>query len=338
MPDKNITIAIICGGLSPEADVSRLSASRITLPLEKHYGKVVHLELDQTLPAELLRHKIDIAFSVAHGPYGEDGRVQGLLDIMGIPYVGSGVTASACALDKIVTKRILSKSGIPMAKDRVVRRQEHIEEATLECIEQLGSKVVIKPPCQGSGIGVQFALGYDDLKKKLEAGLKLDERLLIEEFIEGREITAGVLHLKDYTSLPVIEVKTPDNAWYDYIHRYTPGLSDHIIPADIPKYQYQQIQDYALKAHKALNCLDLSRSDFIVPKNGTPIFSELNNLPGMTPTSLYPDGAKHMGISFEDLLCNLIDHALERASNQNKTGDYWPIPKLNLDRENPESN
>ncbi|MRI32215.1 D-alanine--D-alanine ligase [Endozoicomonas sp. OPT23] len=330
MPNKSITIAIICGGLSPEADVSRLSASRITPPLEKHYGKVIHLELDSTLPAELLRHKVDIAFPVAHGPYGEDGRLQGLLDIMGVPYVGSGVTASACSLDKIVTKRVLAKAGIPMAKDRVVYRNEHIEEATLECIEQLGPKVIIKPPCQGSGIGVQFALGYDDLKEKLEAGLKLDERLLVEEFIEGREITAGVLHLEDYTSLPVIEVKTPDNAWYDYLHRYTPGLSNHIIPAKLPKHQYQQVQNIALKAHKALNCLDLSRSDFLVPENGTPIFSELNNLPGMTPTSLYPDGAKHMGIQFEELLCSLINHAMTRFRKQANNGGYWPIPKLKL--------
>ena len=329
MPDKNITIAIICGGLSPEADVSRLSASRISPPLEKHYGKVVQVELDQTLPAELLRHKVDIAFSVAHGPYGEDGRVQGLLDIMGIPYVGSGVTASACALDKIVTKRILAGTGIPMAKDRVVHRHEHIEEASLECIEQLGPKVIVKPPCQGSGIGIQFALGYDDLKEKLEKSLQLDERLLVEEVIEGKEITAGVLHLEEYTCLPVTEITTPDNVWYDYIHRYTPGLSDHIIPANIPKYQYQQIQEYALKAHKALNCLDLSRSDFIVPENGTPIFSELNNLPGMTPTSLYPDGAKHIGIPFEDLLCKLVDQALKRFRKQ-KSSTYWSAPKLDL--------
>ena len=126
--------------------------------------------------------------------------------------------------------------------------------------------------------------------------------------------------------LPVIEITTPDGAWYDYVHRYTPGLSDHTIPADLPESQYQRVQEIALKAHQLLGCRDLSRSDFIVPEVGSPVFSELNNLPGMTPTSLFPDGAKAMGISFEELVCSLVDHALKRGKEKKR--DYWPLPKL----------
>ena len=330
MPDKSKTIAVICGGPSPEADVSRLSAERISAPLEKHYGKVLHLELDGSLPERLVRHKIDVAFPVAHGPFGEDGRLQGLLDIMDVPYVGSGTLASACALNKLVTKRILQNAGIPLARDRVVEREEDLAKAAEECIERLGKKVIIKPFAQGSGIGIQFACGCEDLRDKLAQGLQLDSQLLVEEFIHGREITAGVLDLDETEVLPVIEITTPDGAWYDYVHRYTPGLSDHTIPASLPGQQYKRVQEIALQAHRLLGCQDISRSDFIVPETGEPIFSELNNLPGMTPTSLFPDGAKHAGISFEELMCRLVDHALKRAGDHRNGKDYWPLPKLNL--------
>ncbi|WP_257287709.1 D-alanine--D-alanine ligase [Endozoicomonas sp. SESOKO2] len=331
MPDKSKTIAIICGGLSPEADVSRLSANRITPCLEEHYGRAVHLELDETLPEQLVAQQVDVAFPVAHGPYGEDGRLQGLLDIMGIPYVGSGALASACSLDKVVTKRLLQSVGIPMAKDRVVYRNENCEDATLDCIESLGHKVIIKPSGQGSGIGIQFAVGYEDLMSKLRTGLQMDEKLLVEEFVTGREITAGVLHLDDdYQVLPVTEITTPDGAWYDYVHRYTPGLSDHVIPARISEDQCRKVQQIALKAHQILGCQDLSRSDFIVPESGEPVFAELNNLPGMTPTSLFPDGARHAGIPFDILICKLVDQALKRGENMRNDREYWPIPKLDI--------
>ncbi|WP_062270050.1 D-alanine--D-alanine ligase family protein [Endozoicomonas arenosclerae] len=330
MPDKSKTIAVICGGLSPEADVSRLSANRITPCLEEHYGRVVHLELDQTLPEQLIAQQVDVAFPVAHGPYGEDGRLQGLLDIMGVPYVGSGALASACSLDKVITKRLLQSAGIPMAKDRVVYHNECPDEAALDCVEQLGPKVIIKPSGQGSGIGVQFAMGYEDLKGKLKTGLQMDEKLLVEEFVTGKEITAGVLHLDDYQVLPVTEITTPDGAWYDYVHRYTPGLSDHVIPARISDEQYRRVQEIALKAHQILGCHDISRSDFIVPESGEPVFAELNNLPGMTPTSLFPDGARHAGISFEALICKLVDQALKRGETLRNGRDYWPIPKLDI--------
>lgn len=173
-------------------------------------------------------------------------------------------------------------------------------------------------------------MGYEDLLNKLKTGLQMDEKLLVEEFVSGREITAGVLHLDDYQVLPVTEITTPDGAWYDYIHRYTPGLSNHVTPARIPDEQYQKVQQIALKAHQILGCHDLSRSDFIVPESGDPIFSELNNLPGMTPTSLFPDGARHAGIPFDTLICKLVDQALKRGENPNDGKAYWPIPKLNI--------
>ena len=330
MPDRSITVGIICGGPSPEAGVSRLSAGRISSPLEKNFQKVVTLELDEMLPANLTLHQVDVVFPVAHGPMGEDGCLQGLLEIMGIPYVGSAVLGSACALDKVTTKRILQAAGIPMAKDCVVSRTDPLNLSVNQCLETLGEKVIIKPFAQGSGIGIQFAQGEKELSERLRSGFEKDEQLLVETFIQGREVTAGVLELETTQVLPTTEIITPDNAWYDYTHRYTPGLSEHIIPARITDYQRKRVQEIALQAHQLVRCRDISRSDFIVPEDGEPIFSEINNLPGMTPTSLFPDGARHAGIEFEELICRLVDNAMLRKEKQFNKNDYWPIPELNV--------
>ena len=329
MPDRNITVAIICGGPSPEADVSRLSAGRISPVLEKNYHKVVTLELDERLPANLLRHRVDAVFPIAHGPVGEDGCLQGLLEVIGVPYVGSGVLGSACAMDKVTTKRILQAAGISLAKDCVVNRNSPLKECVDICMATLGEQVIIKPLAQGSGIGIQFANGAGELSKRLASGFEKDEQLLVETVIHGREVTAGVLELETTEVLPTTEIITPDNAWYDYTHRYTPGLSKHIIPARITEQQRQRVQQIALQAHQLVRCRDISRSDFIVPDDGEPIFCEINNLPGMTPTSLFPDGARHAGIDFEQLICRLIDNAVQRHKGRDKN-DYWPIPELDI--------
>ncbi|USE35140.1 D-alanine--D-alanine ligase [Endozoicomonas sp. SCSIO W0465] len=330
MPDRSITVGIICGGPSPEASVSRLSAGRISSPLAKNYKKVVTLELDEMLPANLTFHQVDVVFPVAHGPMGEDGCLQGLLEIMGIPYVGSTVLGSACALDKVTTKRILQAAGIPMAKDCVMSHRDPLNRSVSQCIDTLGEKVIIKPVAQGSGIGIQFAQGEEELTECLRSGFEKDERLLVETFIHGKEVTAGVLELDTTQVLSTTEIITPDNAWYDYTHRYTPGLSEHIIPARITDYQRRRVQEIALQAHQLVRCRDISRSDFIVPASGEPIFSEINNLPGMTPTSLFPDGARHAGIEFEELICRLIDNAMLRKEKTLNKNDYWPTPELNV--------
>nr|WP_257263207.1 D-alanine--D-alanine ligase [Endozoicomonas sp. ONNA2] len=330
MPDRSITVGIVCGGPSPEASVSRLSAGRISPPLEKNYQKVVTLELNEMLPANLTFHQVDVVFPIAHGPMGEDGCLQGLLEIMGIPYVGSTVLGSACALDKVTTKRILQAGGVPMAKDCVVSRSDPLNLSVSQCIEALGEKVIIKPFAQGSGIGIQFAQGKQELAERLTSGFEKDQQLLVETCIHGREVTVGVLELDAPQVLPTTEIITPDNAWYDYTHRYTPGLSEHIIPARITDYQRQRVQQIALQAHQLIRCRDISRSDFIVPQDGEPIFVEINNLPGMTPTSLFPDGARHAGTEFEELICRLVDNAMLRKDKPFNSDDYWPIPELDI--------
>ncbi len=328
MPGIPATIAVVTGGPSSEADVSRLSAAKLIPALEARYSKVVHLELDYTLPSLLQDYCVDVVFPVAHGPVGEDGSLQGLLDIMGVAYVGSGVLASACAMNKSVTKRILQAAGIPLSKDQIIHRRDDLNTCVHQCIACLGEKVILKPLAQGSGIGVQFAEGYEDLRHKLSVSLTIEDQMLVEELITGREITAGVLDLEETLVFPVTEITTPDGAWYDYVHRYTPGLSKHTTPAVLPEAQYQSVQEIALKAHQLLGCRDLSRSDFVVPEVGCPILIELNNLPGMTPTSLFPDGAKAAGVAFETLIHRLVDHALNRKSQGLNTLPTWTVPKL----------
>ena len=254
MPDKNKTVAIISGGPSPEADVSRLAADRLIPPLEKHYGKVVHLELDRQLPEQLIHHQVDVVFPTAYGPLGEDGCLQGLLEVMGIAYIGSRPEASANALNKVNTKRILSHIGMPLAKDLIIYAKDSLDKNVNDCLKQLGEKVIIKPFSQGSGIGILFAEGHTDLTEKLREAFENDHQLLVEEFITGREITAGVLELDTTQVLPVIEILTCDGAWYSYEYRYNPGMCDHVIPAPIPEEQYQRVQELTLLAHTGLGC------------------------------------------------------------------------------------
>ena len=176
----------------------------------------------------------------------------------------------------------------------------------------VGTDVVVKPVGQGSAIGVGFAKDETSLKKALDEALAFDEKVLVEKRIPGKEITVAVLENERPTAFPVIEVRLPANQWYDYEHRYTPGLSEHVIPAELSGTQTQQCQAIAEKAHTALGCRDLSRADFVVPTEGEPLILEVNTLPGMTPTSLYPDAARAGGFSFEELVAYLIERALSR--------------------------
>jgi D-alanine-D-alanine ligase len=178
----------------------------------------------------------------------------------------------------------------------------------------LGTDVVIKPVSQGSALGVHFATTPDGIEEAIRKAFLYGERVLVEKRIKGKEITVAILEREEVEALPVIEVTTPQGSWYDFEHRYTPGLSQHIVPAPLPKAQYARAQEIAKLAHQGLGCRDLSRVDFVVPNEGDPIVLEVNTMPGMTPTSLFPDAARAAGISFEALVAHLIDRAFKRAT------------------------
>lgn len=314
---KGPVIAVVCGGSSAEAEVSRMSGREVAAALRRKYSQVVVFELEQGIGVALKAAGVDVVFPVLHGPTGEDGTFQGLLEIIGIPYVGSGIQASACAMDKIVAKQIFRAYGLPVARDVIVHRHEEISAAAQRVfLENLGTEVVVKPSRQGSALGVSFARDINTLEIALAQAFDYDKRVLVEECIKGKEITVALLERDGIEALPVIEVRTPVDSWYDYEHRYTLGLSEHVIPASLPPDLYLRTQDLAKSAHQVLGCRDLSRVDFIVPVQGNPVILEVNTLPGMTPTSLYPDAAQAAGISFEALVKYLVERAWSRATRK----------------------
>ena len=307
-----IKIAVISGGNSAEADVSRSSARGVITALKENYSDVAEFELDEHLTKALLSYAPDVVFPVLHGPPGEDGTLQGFLEILGYAYVGSDVHSSAIAMDKIISKEVFRAAGLPVANQCVVTREDGLAHAVSKVSGSLGHYVVVKPACQGSAIGVTLVDNEISLNEGIKNALTFDDRLLVEQRIDGREITVGVIDTDQGSkAFPVIEITTPDDSWYDFDHRYEPGWSDHIMPAALPEAVSKVLQDIAVKAHKALGCRDLSRADFIVTDEDVYLL-EVNTLPGMTPTSLYPDGASGFGLDFPTLVKHLVERAAHR--------------------------
>lgn len=308
---RDICIAVVCGGKSRECEVSRVSGRCVAGALEKNYRNVIIVELDESIGKSLTENRVDVVFPVLHGVPGEDGTFQGFLDVLGIPYVGSSVLASAYAIDKVVAKTIFTKYGFPVAPDMVLTKTKC--PSVKDIIDKVGYDVVIKPAREGSAIGVTFCRNEREIDKAVRQAFNYGDRVLVEKRIEGKEITVGILERNGVEALPVIEIRTPKGTWYDFKHRYTPGLSEHIIPALLQKDIYKRVQKLAIMAHKVLSCRDLSRVDFILPDKGEPVILEVNTIPGMTPTSLYPDAARAFGISFEELVAHLVEKAIGRA-------------------------
>lgn len=311
--DADLRVAVVCGGPAAEREVSLTSGREVAKALGAAFPNVTTHEPDLHLAATLLRGEIDVVFPALHGPLGEDGSIQGMLEIAGTPYVGSGVAASACAMDKVVAKRLFRDAALPLAREVVVERAD-AADAVARVRQLLDGRVAVKPASQGSAVGVAFAETDDQLAAAFEDAFAFDERVLVEEYVVGSEITVGVLESPDPWAFPVIDIRTPGDSWYDFEHRYAVGLSEHVIPAPLPEDVYAAVQDLAVRAHVTLGCRDLSRVDFLVEPGGRIVLLEVNTLPGMTPTSLYPDGAQAAGITFEQLVEQLVRRALGRQA------------------------
>ena len=255
------------------------------------------IEVTKRLPADLLKNRIDFCFIALHGKYGEDGTVQGLCEMMRIPYSGSGVLASALSMNKAVTKSFLSAHGIATAPFQVLSGSNQKPALPLP--------FVVKPVDGGSAIGVTIVRKASQVKPALKLALKHSRQALAEKFIAGREVTAPVLGNQ---VLPLIEI-IPKSAFYDFKSKYDKGGSRHILPARLSPAATALIRRWALEAHNILGCRAFSRSDFIVDKNGRPFFLEINSVPGMTETSLYPESARAAGYSFPDMILEIIRHS-----------------------------
>lgn len=255
---------------------------------------------------------IDVVFIALHGPQGEDGKFQALLDLLDIPYTGSGVMASALGMNKLLSKRLFTQAGILVSKYidiNLKEWQENKNKQIKKIKDETGFPAVIKPVGQGSSVGVSIVKAEENLEEAMKLAFEYDPIILVEEYIKGTEVACGILGNKDPIALPPIEI-VPKREFFDYTAKYTPSECEEICPARISEEMTKKVQKYALKAHKALGCVGFSRVDMFIRENDV-YASEVNTIPGLTYASLYPKEAKAAGISFSELLDRLITLALE---------------------------
>ena len=299
-------VAVLMGGWSAEREVSLSSGKACAEGLKNAGYKVTEVDVDRKISSVLRELNPDIAFNALHGPFGEDGLIQGVLEFLNIPYTHSGVLASALAMNKDMAKRIAKSAGIPVANSIIADRAEIAKKHVME------PPYVIKPVCEGSSFGVLIV--REDMSNPPQelhsSEWPYGDRLMVERFVNGRELTCAVM---GNVALGVTEIIPEGAQFYDYEAKYSPGGSKHVVPAEIKPNIYQKIQKLALKAHQIVGCGGVSRSDFILDDGlmgtGELVWLEINTQPGMTPTSLLPELAQHAGHSFEELLSWIVEDA-----------------------------
>jgi len=305
---SKLRVALLYGGFSAEREISIKTGGMIAKNLDRKKYQVSLFD-----PAKDFfkffkaadAKKFDVVFPALHGPLGEDGTIQGMLELLKIPYVFSGVLASSLAMDKDMTKKILKRERIPIAKHFIFAKHNHVS------LKKIKFPCVVKPLLQGSSVGVTIVEGPGSFKRAIKKALMFGPKVMVEDFIEGREITAAVLGNKKPRALPLIEIKPRVSKFFDYKAKYDVDGSDEICPADLPVALTKKIQDLATRTHLVLGCRGVTRTDFILNGN-RPFALEINTIPGMTQMSLVPKAAEVAGIKFPELLDRLINLALEK--------------------------
>ena len=307
---EKITVALLSGGISSEREVSLHSGQQVYEALDKQKYDVRRYDPKTDLPRLLAdAGQIDIAMIILHGPYGEDGTVQGLLELLNIPYQGSGVLGSALAMNKDATKQLYEKAGLTVPAYIIYERDAPVD--INDCVKALGLPLVVKPVEGGSSVGMSIVRSAQDLQAAMDKAAAHDDAVMVEAFIEGTELTVGVVGNRRLEALPVIEIiPDADHEFFDYEAKYTAGVTQEICPARIDDDLTQQAQACAKTAHRALFCQGYSRTDMIM-KDGRFYILETNTIPGMTATSLLPRAARTAGYEFSQLLDKLIELGLE---------------------------
>ena len=304
MKDKKI--AVVMGGPSAERAVSLNTGSAILAALREKGYNAVAIDLEPTrFVQQLAEAEIEVVFNAIHGQYGEDGILQGALELLGIPYTGSGVLSSAMAMDKVISKRIFSSADIPTPRCRVFSKADMNQELTATILADFTIPVVVKSSAQGSSIGVMIVEDSGDLSEAVRQAFKYSDRILVEEFIEGRELTVAIWGNDESEALPVIEI-VPHSGRYDYQSKYTKGATEYIVPAKLADDITSTVQKVALEAFSQLGCRGIARVDIMLDKENNPYVLEVNTIPGMTATSLVPKAAAAVGITFADLCERLL--------------------------------
>ncbi len=307
-------VAVLMGGRSLEREVSLKSGHRVCEALAAKGYEQFSLDIDERMVDNLVAADPDVAYIALHGKYGEDGTVQGLLELLGIPYTGPGVYANIVSFDKVLAKEILVRHSIPTPRWLTLSAASFKEMgaagALNKAIDLLGLPMVVKPAGQGSALGIKIVHKAEDLPKALIGALSYDDKVLLEQYIDGVELTVSILGNEPAVALPVIEIVT-QKEFFDFESMYRMGATDYFVPARLTEEEAEAVKSLSLSVHEALGCRDVSRIDLIMAE-GTPYVLELNTSPGMTETSLLPMAAAAAGIAFDDLVDQLVQTALER--------------------------
>jgi len=297
---KKKKVAVMMGGLSREREISLKTGKAILKALTEKGYTVTAIDVGEDIGEKLVRGKIECAFLALHGRFGEDGTIQGMLELMRIPYTGSDVLASALAMHKIMAKKFFLCEKIPTPRFEVLQREE-IKKGLQKKIS-LPLPVVVKPAREGSTIGISIVRKEEELLSAFKKAVEYDEEILIEEFMKGKEITVGIL---EDIPLPMIEI-VPKSGFYDFHSKYTKGETQYILPARISREKYLYAQEISLKAFQTLGCSGVARVDLMTDENENPFVIDINTMPGMTETSLLPKAASYAGIPFEDLVERIL--------------------------------
>ncbi len=296
-------IGVLMGGISAEREISLSTGEAIAKALKDRGYEVCLIDVGHDIVERLISHRIRVAFIALHGRFGEDGTIQGMLEMMRIPYTGSGVLASALSMDKIMSKYVFTAQGIPTPAYQILQANEGAQEA-LEKLD-FPFPIVVKPASEGSTIGVVIVQDKEGLVEAIEHARQYDHRLLVEEYIKGKEITLSVLNGQP---LPIIEI-APKGGFYDYRAKYTKGETEYIMPPRLPFMAQEAAERAGLNAYKALGCEGCARVDMMADERGKVFILEVNTMPGMTETSLVPKAARFAGIDFPELVEKILKGA-----------------------------
>ncbi len=308
---QSVRIGVLMGGPSSEREVSLKSGHAVSSALKSRGLEVVEIDIqqaDKNYVKDFLRsYDIGLAFVALHGSFGEDGKLQAILEEIGLPYTGSGPAASALALDKIASRKKFQDAGLFAPRHFILDRNHKSFK------NSLGFPLVVKPVCGGSSIGLAIVDNPQELKLAIEAAFQYDRKVVVEEYLRGREMTVGIL---EDCALEAIEIK-PKRRFFDYKAKYESGQTEYIVPAEVSQNTMQLLKDAALKAHKVLGCTFFSRVDIILSDEATPYILEINTIPGFTATSLLPKAALCKGITFPELVLKISHAALSLNSKAN---------------------
>lgn len=307
---KKLTIALLSGGISSEREVSISSGDQVYEALDHNKYNIIRYDPKSDLSQLVMdAPKIDAALIILHGPFGEDGTVQGLLDLLDIPYQGSGVLGSALGMNKLASKHLYEKSGLLVPPYVVIGQNDALDAD--EYAKRLGLPLVVKPVGSGSSVGISIVKSKDSLKEAVDKAFEQDSMVLIEAYIDGIELTGGVIGNDQLEALPLIEIVPSESFdFFDYEAKYTAGATNEICPARINDAMTEKAQKIAKTAHKSLFCKGYSRTDMILKDQDIYVL-ETNTIPGMTATSLLPLAAGKAGIHFSQLLDRLIELSIE---------------------------